>query len=318
MIPLTQTVFNPMPAQILIVDDEVTLLNTLTEYLEITGYPVKSAISAEEAVDLLEKNRFEVVITDIALPGMDGMALTKIIKKNYDIDVIVMTAYRSDHSYEEAIEAGASDFVIKPFGYEELLLRLKRVLNEQKLNREQNRMLEKLKRLATIDGLTKLYNSRHFYNQLQLEVDRTIRYNHQLSLMLLDIDKFKQFNDKFGHLDGDQILMKLGQTILSCLRKMDSAYRYGGEEFTIILPETTGEEAVTVAERIRTQVSTDVFIVSDSEKQGITVSIGVTQYLPNEPLSVFIKRSDKAMYMSKDLGRNRVSSLFPDTCQEPV
>lgn len=307
-----------MPAQILIVDDEVTLLNTLTEYLEIAGYPAKSAISAEKASDLLRKKRFDVVITDIALPGMDGMALTELIKKNYDIDVIMMTAYRSDHSYEEAIEAGASDFVIKPFGYEELLLRLKRVLNERKLTHEQNRMLEKLKRLATIDGLTKLYNSRHFYNQLQLEVDRSIRYNHQLSLLLLDIDRFKQFNDSFGHLEGDQILMKLGKTVLSCLRKMDSAYRYGGEEFTIILPETTGEEAVTVAERIRIQVSNDVFIISGDQEQGITVSIGVTQYLPNEILSVFIKRSDEAMYVSKDRGRNRVAAIFSATCKEPV
>ncbi len=302
-----------MPAQILIVDDEVTLLNTLSEYLEIAGYHTVSALSAEEAVDLLKNNDFQVVMTDITLPGMDGLALTGIIKKNYSIDVIIMTGYRSDHSYEEAIEAGASDFVIKPFRFEELLLRLKRVLNERKVNQERNRMMEKLKKLATIDGLTKLYNSRHFYNQLQLEVGRTIRYNHQLSLLLLDIDNFKQFNDAFGHLEGDQLLMKLGRTILSCLREMDSAYRYGGEEFTIILPETTGEEAVTVAQRIRTQVNAEVSIKTNDQKHGITVSIGVTEYLPNESLSVFIKRADKAMYISKNQGRNKVSSLFSST-----
>lgn len=299
-----------MSDQILIVDDEVTLLNTLTEYLEIAGYHPTGALNAEEAVELLKTNDFQVVMTDVTLPGMDGMALTKIIKKEYNIDVIVMTGYRSDHSYEEAIEAGASDFVIKPFRFEELMLRLKRVLNERKLNQEQNRMMEKLKKLATIDGLTKLYNSRHFYNQLQLEVDRTIRYNHQLSLLLLDIDNFKQFNDTFGHLEGDQILVKLGRTILTCLRKMDSAYRYGGEEFTIILPETAGEEAITVAQRIRAKISAEVFIQPDDQKRGITASIGVTEYLPNESLSDFIKRSDKAMYTSKDQGRNKVTSLF--------
>jgi diguanylate cyclase (GGDEF)-like protein len=141
-------------------------------------------------------------------------------------------------------------------------------------------------------------------------VDRTIRYNHQLSLLLLDIDNFKQFNDTFGHLEGDQILVKLGRTILTCLRKMDSAYRYGGEEFTIILPETAGEEAITVAQRIRAKISAEVFIQPDDQKRGITASIGVTEYLPNESLSDFIKRSDKAMYTSKDQGRNKVTSLF--------
>jgi diguanylate cyclase (GGDEF)-like protein len=174
-------------------------------------------------------------------------------------------------------------------------------------------MLEKLKKLATIDGLTKLYNSRHFYNQLQLEVDRTIRYNHKLSLLLLDIDNFKLFNDSYGHLEGDKVLRRIGEIIKSCLRKMDSAYRYGGEEFTILLPETSAKEAMVVAQRIRSAVEDERFIPSRNESGLVTVSIGVSEYLPKEEIANFIKRSDSAMYDSKRSGRNSVSLILPES-----
>jgi diguanylate cyclase (GGDEF)-like protein len=172
-------------------------------------------------------------------------------------------------------------------------------------------MLEKLKRLSITDGLTKLYNSRYFYNQLKIEIDRTSRYQRPLSLLLLDIDKFKEYNDGYGHLEGDKILIRLGQIIKTCLRKMDTAYRYGGEEFTIILPETEGDEAATVAERIRSAVEAERFYPqSENEPVSITVSIGVTEFSGKEEIAVFVQRADKAMYQSKQSGRNRVSCLF--------
>jgi len=171
-------------------------------------------------------------------------------------------------------------------------------------------MLEKLQELATTDGLTKLYNSRSFYTQLELEVDRTNRYKHPLSLLLLDIDHFKDYNDTFGHLEGDKVLVRFGQIIKSCLRTNDSAYRYGGEEFTVILPETGGGEAKTVAQRIRLALEAEQFAPAPAEPVTITISIGVTQYSPKEELSTFIHRADQAMYLSKQNGRNRVSVLF--------
>ena len=119
------------------------------------------------------------------------------------------------------------------------------MLNERQLTQERIRMMEKLQKLAITDGLTKLYNSRSFYSQLELEVDRFNRYRHPLSLLLLDIDHFKNYNDTYGHLEGDKVLVRFSQIIKSCLRANDSAYRYGGEEFTVILPETGGEKAST-------------------------------------------------------------------------
>lgn len=128
-------------------------------------------------------------------------------------------------------------------------------------------------------------------------------------MLLLDIDNFKDFNDTYGHLEGDKILVRLGKIIKSCLRAMDSAYRYGGEEFTIILPGTHGEEARTVAERLRRSVSNEDFSDGKISDLKITISIGLTQYLIDEEVSSFVQRADQAMYQSKQSGRNKVSFL---------
>ncbi|MGD8739346.1 MAG: diguanylate cyclase [Desulfobacterales bacterium] len=297
---------------VLIVDDDLSVRNTMDEYIANAGFSTLAASSAEEALELIEKNNFAVIITDIRLPGLGGLELTKVIKQKNGSDVIVVTGYSDDYSYEEAINIGASDFVIKPVRLEELLLRLRRVLKERQLSTERTRMMQKLQKLATTDGLTKLYNSRSFYSQLELEVDRYNRYKHPLSLLLLDIDNFKEFNDNFGHLEGDKVLVRFSQIIKSCLRTNDSAYRYGGEEFTVILPETNGDEAKTVAQRIRSSLETEKFKPIPDKNAKITISIGVTQYFPKEELSAFIRRADKAMYLSKKNGRNRVSVLLAE------
>ena len=299
-----------MDIKILIVDDDDAIRDSMREFIEISGYHTLSAANAEDALEILRSNVIQVVITDIMLNGMDGLELTDRIVKDYDADVIVMTGYSGDYSYEEAITKGASDLVFKPVRFEELLLRLKRVLKERHLTLERDHMLEKMQKLAITDGLTKLYNSRHFYNQLKIEVDRSNRYRHPLSLLLLDIDHFKDYNDAYGHLEGDKVLIRIGQKIKACLRMMDSAYRYGGEEFTVILPETSGQEAVTVADRIRRSVADEKMLPGSGVSIEVTISIGVTEYNFKEDLVDFIQRADKAMYTSKDTGRNRVSSLF--------
>lgn len=298
-----------MTARILIVDDDKAIRESMHEFIEMAGFDVESASSAEEAIEILKIRETDVVITDIMMTGITGLELTGIIKKNYTSDVIVMTGFCEDYSYEEAINKGANDFVFKPLRFEELLLRLKRVLNERKLTKDRIQMLEKLKKLAITDGLTNLYNSRYFYSQLELEVDRFRRYNHPLSLLLLDIDHFKQYNDSFGHIEGDKVLVKLGKVIRSCLRRMDTGYRYGGEEFTIILPETTSEEARIVAERLKATLKEASFNPCLGKEVKITISIGITEYSPKEDISSFVQRADKAMYISKESGRDRITVL---------
>jgi two-component system cell cycle response regulator len=296
--------------RVLIIDDDDAIRESMQEFIERSGFTTFSAGSAEEAMELLVKEEIHVAITDIILPGRDGLELTDYIKSGFDIDVIVMTGYSGDYSYEEAVNKGASDFVFKPVRFEELLLRLKRVLKERRLTQERAKMLGKLQNLAITDGLTKLYNSRHFYSQLGLEVGRSSRYKHPLALLLLDIDHFKDFNDTYGHLEGDKILVSIGRNIQECLRAMDSAYRYGGEEFTVILPETNGEEAHTVAERIRQKIGVEPHTPKAAANIAVTISVGVTQYIYGEEASVFVQRADQAMYVSKKKGRNIVTIQY--------
>jgi len=302
-----------MDEHILIVEDDSPIRESIHDFFTKLGYNAISTGSAEEALEIIKSGRIHILITDIKLPSKNGLELTNEVKKNYDIDVIVMTGYSDNYSYEEAINKGASDFVFKPFRFEELLLRLKRVLKERRLSKERNRILSKLENLAITDGLTKLYNLRHFYHQLEIEIDRCSRYGHSLALLLLDIDKFKTYNDSYGHLEGDKVLVRIGQVINSCLRTMDSAYRYGGEEFTIILPETSAEEAKNVAYRIKSAVEFEKFLPKPGKAVTITISIGVTEYYNKEPLSTFIKRADQAMYLSKEKGRNTISFLFAES-----
>lgn len=296
-------------SHILIVDDDMAIRDSMQEFLEMADYNAVAVASAEEAVPYLKANSVDIVITDILMAGMDGLELTDLIKREFDAEVIVMTGYSADYSYEEAINKGASDFVFKPVRFEELILRLKRVMKERCLRKDRDLMVEKLKNLAITDGLTKLFNSRHFYEQLTMEIDRFNRYNHPLSLLLLDIDHFKQFNDRFGHLEGDKVLIMLGQVIKACLRTLDTGYRYGGEEFTIILPETSPKEAVVVAERIRASLQKERLRPHPGLEVAVTISIGISEYHPGEELSSLVQRADKAMYLSKKNGRDRISTL---------
>lgn len=166
--------------------------------------------------------------------------------------------------------------------------------------------------LSITDGLTMLYNSRHFYERLGSEVERAIRYQRPLSLLLLDVDNFKQLNDTYGHLDGDRALQTLAEVIKSCLRSADTAYRYGGEEFTILLPETGIESAELLAERLRkTFANTPLTLgaggnVSTSAAISIhsTVSIGITEYAPLENMQSFVRRVDDGVYQAKHRGKN--------------
>jgi two-component system cell cycle response regulator len=180
---------------------------------------------------------------------------------------------------------------------------------ERKQTEEALRVSEKKYReLSITDDLTQLYNSRYFYNQLKMEMDRADRYGQPLTLLLLDLDDFKVFNDTYGHIEGDQVLSRLGQVVKRCLRQTDSAYRYGGEEFTILLPMTTSEDATVTAERIRTEFKKEIFFPLSGKNVHMTVSIGFAQYKPQEDMKVFVHRVDQLMYQAKKNGKDMVCS----------
>ncbi len=308
----------PGNIHILVAEDEKTIRDIIQEALGNEGYVCSIAEDGEKALKVLAKHNADVVITDIMMPNLDGLELTRIVKEKYDSDVIVMTGFVKDYSYEDIIEIGASDFIQKPVRINELITRLKRVLRERALLAERIRAEEALREsekryheLSITDGLTKLYNLRHFYHQLELEIERTNRYNHSLTLLMLDIDNFKQYNDNFGHLEGDKVLIRLSEFIRKSVRRTDSAYRYGGEEFAIILPETNAEQGFFVAERIRTCLKNEAFSPITGNKIHISVSIGIAQFILHELLKDFIRRADKSMYKAKELGKDRI--IFSDS-----
>jgi diguanylate cyclase (GGDEF)-like protein/PAS domain S-box-containing protein len=175
---------------------------------------------------------------------------------------------------------------------------------EEALKESENRYRE----LSIVDDLTQLYNSRHFYFQLRIELDRSNRYEQPLTLLLLDLDNFKAFNDAYGHVEGDQVLWRLGQVVKRCLRETDLAYRYGGEEFTIILPMTTSADGAVTAERIRTEFRKETFSPAPGRDVLVTVSIGLAQYRPQEEMKAFVHRVDQLMYQGKKNGKDRVCS----------
>ena len=160
--------------------------------------------------------------------------------------------------------------------------------------------------LSITDGLTRLYNSRHFFGRAREEIERCNRYASPLSLILLDVDNFKKFNDSYGHIDGDRVLARLADIIRDGIRGVDSAYRYGGEEFIVLFPETEPGEAVIVAERIRQNFERTTFSPADGICVNMSISIGGGSYHSGEDLTSFVKRIDGAMYEAKRLGRNRV------------
>jgi diguanylate cyclase (GGDEF)-like protein/PAS domain S-box-containing protein len=163
---------------------------------------------------------------------------------------------------------------------------------------------KKYKELSITDDLTGLFNQRHFYNQLRAEVDRIQRYKHPLALLLLDVDNFKIYNDTYGHLAGDKVLAKLGEVIRNSIRKTDSGYRYGGEEFTVILTETRGQDAVIAAERLRKRFADEIFFPVPLEPVRVTVSVGVANFRDGEEIASFVKRADQNMYEAKAKGKN--------------
>ena len=189
-----------------------------------------------------------------------------------------------------------------------LILCLCRDVTERKKMEEALRESErKYRELSIIDELTQLYNSRHFYSQLALEMNRADRYRQPLALMMLDLDNFKQFNDTYGHIEGDRFLSLLGPMIRECLRKTDLAFRFGGDEFAILLPMTTLKGAEATAGRIQAPMGEKNLSPSEENEFRVTVSIGIAQHRHKETPEEFLRRADVFLYTSKKEGKDTIS-----------
>ena len=291
------------PTTVLVVDDEASVRSGLVAMLQSWGYECSSAASALGALEQLREVDRDVVIADIRMPGMDGLELLRSVKAQMPAaDFIMITAYDMEYSYLDVVDAGATDFITKPFAPEELRAKLQRILRERKLRQQ-------LIDLSIRDGLTRLYNRRHFHVKLEEEVARARRQRRDLTLLLLDVDELKRINDTRGHVEGDAALVGLAGVLESMLRhQVDIAFRLGGDEFAALLIETTHSAGVAVAERIREAVQH----LGDAS---FRLSIGVAGLSGDEDHENLLRRADHALYRSKRLGGNRVTDLAPEDDQ---
>jgi diguanylate cyclase (GGDEF)-like protein len=287
--------------KVLIVDDAPDTLEILKKLLQFEGYEVILASTGEEGVLKAETEMPEVVLMDINLPGIDGNeALRRIRKTNPLQSVVILTAFATVDNAIQALKEGATDFIKKPFENEHLIHIVNQCLEKYHTLKEKEKLEEEVKRLSITDDLTGLFNHRHFFKTLEVELVRRKRQNTSLSLLMFDVDHFKRYNDLFGHLEGDKVLRKIGEVVRHSIRSnVDSGYRYGGDEFAVLLIGATIEQGLAIAERIRTSIEQAGF-------QKITVSIGLSEYREQFDLEGFVKSADDAMYVAKHSGGNRV------------
>ncbi len=288
---------------ILAVDDTATNLDILEELLE--QYDVIATISGVDALKIVEEEKkIDLILLDIMMPNMNGYEVCKKLKadeRTKDIPIIFITAKADENSIEKAYDLGGTDYVTKPFRPKELLSRVKKEL-------KYHEMMEELKILASTDPMTKLYNRRYFTQISEHTLDLMKREKKNLSVIMLDIDKFKNVNDTYGHKVGDDVIIALSNKLLEHQRKSDICCRYGGEEFVILLPNTSINGANVLAQKIREDIEALTINTSSNKDLKFTVSLGVSQVnLENEyNIELALKRADDALYEAKETGRNRV------------
>lgn len=289
--------------QILVVDDVPANVEILSFHLEDEGYEVIEAQSGEQALGILQSTEKEIdlILLDVMMPVMSGLDVLAQVKRNPETDnipVILVTANADDQNVAEGLDMGAFDYIIKPYSLVVLLARVRAALREK----ERQDLLEKW---ATTDPLTELYNRRHFFDLADRELERSRRLKSELSFIMLDIDLFKQVNDKYGHLTGDNALILLSGILKDALRKVDFCCRFGGEEFVLCLPDTPSQGAWEVAERIRTQVACTPLPTQNNQEIYIQVSLGIASSKREHSVEVILKRADEALYQAKESGRNQ-------------
>ena len=300
---------------VLIVDDDDISRRLLERALTTEGYRVVSAVNGREALERYKEEFFPIVLTDWNMPEMDGLQLCQAIREEHSsayVFTILLTSRDSKQDIIAGLEAGADDYLTKPFDPPELIARLKTGIRVLELERSLNKALEEIETLSVTDPLTEVYNRRYLNEKFAGEVKRVVRYQRPLSIVIGDIDHFKKINDKYGHVAGDLVLKEFALLLKDSIRgQIDWVVRYGGEEFVIIVPETDIEGARIMTERIRMAIEKKTIEV-DKYKINITASFGVTG-IDSDTLSsrispmAILNQVDRYLYQAKAEGRNRVA-----------
>jgi len=300
-----------MTDPILLVEDDVNVLTLLRAQLERNGYEVTTAGTLAEARRRLERNGdCGVVILDRRLPDGDGASLCSTIRATQPHSYILMlTGEATIEAKVEGFESGVDDYVTKPFQMGELLARIRAGLRIVELQKELLASSRRYEALSLTDSLTSLRNRRAFDEEFASRFEHARRYARPLSLVIVDLDYFKSINDQFGHSAGDGVLRGIAQILDHGTRRSDFLARIGGEEFAILLPETSLFEALHFAEKIRSTIAGST-IRTEAAAHKVTVSIGVANVPHSSVTSAqeLFNAADQALYRAKARGRNRIES----------
>jgi len=305
---------------LLIVDDTPENIAVLFNFLSGHGFKILVAENGEDALENAQDEHPDLILLDVIMPGIDGFETCRRLKSNpptQEIPVIFITALSDTLDKVKAFKLGAVDYITKPFQQEEVLARVNTHLTIRKLQNElqaQKAALEKanleLQRLATLDSLTQLANRRRLDEYLQREWRRAVREQTPLSLILCDIDYFKNYNDSYGHQAGDDCLQQVAEALSRTVKRAsDLVARYGGEEFTVILPNTPVEGAMQIACLIQQNLQALKIVHPQSAvNEYVTLSIGVSNTVPTPQDSPekLINVADNALYEAKREGKNRI------------
>lgn len=307
--------------KVMVVDDSKVVAKVLTNYLSSMGItdPLLAA-TGNLAIEIFKRERPDIVLLDVQLPDIDGFDVSREIRKleakGEWSAIIFLTSMNNDEDLVRGIEAGGDDYLTKPLAQVVFHAKVRAMLRLVEMQRQlvsAKHKLDlanaKLKQISTTDALTGIANRRAFDNFLALEWRRCMRKEKPLSLVMLDIDFFKLFNDKYGHQCGDKCLRRVAAQIARAApRASDMAARYGGEEFMLVLSETNQDGALKIAERVRQLVADLKIPHYATASQFVTISCGVVSVLPDDKLSLdaLVKSVDAALYLAKHGGRNRV------------
>jgi two-component system, cell cycle response regulator len=290
-----------MQQQLLVIDDSKPIHKLITAVLAEESVDVHSATDATYGITLATSMRPDLILLDIEMPGMNGFDACKKLKSDpttAHVPIIFLTALSSIKEKVQGLELGAVDYVTKPFDNWELWARVRATLRT-------NQMVHLLEEKALLDPLTGLGNRAMFDRQLEAETAIRIRFGSPLSCIVMDVDHFKEINDSYGHPFGDSVLQKIAEIVSKHCRAGDVACRYGGDEFVIIAPHITANDAAVFAKRMNESIAKTQFL-RQGQAIKITSSFGVADANDIYDRSIF-QRADEALYASKQQGGNRVS-----------
>jgi diguanylate cyclase (GGDEF)-like protein len=306
----------PDPQQrILVVDDDEAVCLMLSRALSGAAHIVEMAYGGQEAIDRMRNDSFDLVITDLKMPAIGGVeVLTKAKELDPLSEVIVITGYASVNSAVEVMKLGAYDYISKPFNLERIRFLVDRALEKRRLLQAAAER-DSFERLSQLDGMTEVHNRRGFDQFLAAEISRCRRYARPASLLMIDLDDLKAINDSHGHQAGDTVLREVASTLKRSVRDSDIVARYGGDEFAVILVETTKADAIATANRLRGLMAMPGHLNSGlnvDSKQATTVSIGVSNY-PTDAgdIDELVTEADRALYAAKASGGNNVKAAKP-------